>query len=43
MLAELIVEQIGGGINLVDASASGELDPQWKPTERNWLNRNNKE
>ena len=34
MLAELGVAQIGGGVNLVDIGASGELDPRWRPIEK---------
>lgn len=33
MLAELTSKHIGGGINLIDVGASGELDARWKPIE----------
>lgn len=33
MLARLDLDQIGGGINLVDLGSSGGLDPRWAPLQ----------
>ncbi|HWS90076.1 MAG TPA: FkbM family methyltransferase [Pyrinomonadaceae bacterium] len=34
MLTDLTAQQLGGGINLIDVGASGELAGKWKPVER---------
>lgn len=34
MLTNLTAEELGGGINLIDVGASGELAGKWKPVER---------
>lgn len=33
MLAQLSIDDLGGGITLLDIGSSGQIDPKWKPIE----------